>query len=97
MLVAEDLVHRLGPTVMTGRIWWRYTVSVTFDELWPMRRLISSIAIPLSGSRETYVYRSSRGVHSSPMPALLQIVRSDRRTSAASSSHSDLDGDRHSG
>jgi hypothetical protein len=28
--------------VLTGRIWWRWTVSVTFDELWPTRRLISS-------------------------------------------------------
>src|SRR5690348_15263051 len=43
------------------------------------------MAIPLSDSRETKVWRSSRGVHSSARPALLQMVRSDRRTSAASS------------
>jgi len=59
--------------------------AIALDELCPMRRLISSIAMPLSDSRETNVYRSSRGVHSLPMPAFMQIVRSDRRTLAASS------------
>jgi hypothetical protein len=54
-------------------------------KLWPTRRLISSIAIPLSDSREAKVWRSSRGVHCSSRPALLRMVRSDRRTSAASS------------
>jgi hypothetical protein len=42
--------------------------AIAFDELCPMRRLISSIAMPLSDSRETNVCRSSRGVHSLPMP-----------------------------
>ena len=48
---------------------------------WPTRRAMFSMGTPESESSETKLCRSSRGVHSSAMPAFLQIVRSDRRTS----------------
>jgi hypothetical protein len=44
---------------------------VTFDELWPTRRLISSIAIPLSDSRETNVWRSYAWL---PWPAAYRLA-----------------------
>jgi hypothetical protein len=45
---------------------------VAFDELWPTRRLISLIAIPLSDSRETNVWR--HGVASVCDYSVIQLV-----------------------
>jgi len=41
---------------------------------------MSSMAIPLPDSSDTNVWRSSRGVQFSPIPAFRQIARSERRT-----------------
>jgi len=61
-----------APDRSTGRSSCRYTVSVVRLELWPTRCAISSTLMPPSDISETKVWRSSRGVQHSPIPASRQ-------------------------
>jgi len=62
-----------APSIRTGRICFRYTVSVVLVPEWPTKRAMSSSGTPLSDSSDTKLCRISRGVQSSgTRPAALR-------------------------